>query len=131
MSLYLEDGPIPGIGECIVEDHSLDADFIFAEEMAGFSEHPAMTFTNNSTDYAGEETIMVEKMGMSDPESDKLTGRSFVASAIRNLLPKDVKEMHPDLVIHHSGRPVPEYNNPSFFPGLFPTLFPMDLAVLN
>jgi hypothetical protein len=103
MSLYPEDGPIPGIGEHIIEDHSLDTDFIFAEEMVGFSEHPVMTFTNDSTDYTGEETIMVEKMGVSDPESDKLTGQSFVVSAIQNLLPKDAKETHPDLVIHHSG----------------------------
>ncbi|KAG1891894.1 uncharacterized protein F5891DRAFT_963943, partial [Suillus fuscotomentosus] len=67
-------------------------------------------------------------MGVSDPESDKLTGRSFVASAIRNLLPKDVVDLQPDLVIHCSSQPVTEYNNPSFFPGLYPTLFPYGLG---
>ncbi|KAG2108182.1 uncharacterized protein F5147DRAFT_577092, partial [Suillus discolor] len=67
-------------------------------------------------------------MGVSDPESDKLTGQSFVASAIRNLLPKDVVDSQPNLVIHHGGQPGTEYNNPCFFPGLYPTLFPYGLG---
>jgi hypothetical protein len=37
-----------------------------------------------------------------------------MASAIRNLLPKDTAESRPDLVIHHSGRPMTEYNNGGF-----------------
>lgn len=107
VSLYPEDGPIPGLIERVVEDHELDADFVFGEESAGFSEHPARMFSNDAADPLGEPTIMVEKMGVSDPESDKLTGRSFVASAIRiNLLPKDVADLQPDLVIHHSSQPV-------------------------
>jgi len=128
MSLYPEDGPIPGLVECVVENHELSVDVVFGEETAGFSEHPVMMLADGAADLLGEQTIMVEKIGMLDPESNKLTGRSFVASAIRNLLPKDAADIQPDLVIHHNGRPVPEYNNPCFFPGLYPTLFPYGLG---
>ncbi|KAG1781433.1 hypothetical protein EV702DRAFT_962091, partial [Suillus placidus] len=67
-------------------------------------------------------------MGVSDPESAKVSGHTFVASAIHNLLPKDDHDPIPDLIIHHSGQPVCEYNNPTFFLGLFPTLFPYGLG---
>ncbi|KAG1781405.1 hypothetical protein EV702DRAFT_962882, partial [Suillus placidus] len=67
-------------------------------------------------------------MGVSDPESSKLAGRSFVASAIHNLLPKEASESYPDLVVHHTAQPVTEYHNPTFFPGLYPTLFPFGLG---
>ncbi|KAG2340437.1 hypothetical protein BDR05DRAFT_1035497, partial [Suillus weaverae] len=30
----------------------------------------------------------------------------------------------PDLVLHHGGNPIPEYNNTSLFPGMYPTLYP-------
>jgi hypothetical protein len=74
VSLYPEDGPIPGLVERVVEDHELSVDVIFGEETAGFSEHPVMMLADGAADLLGEQTIMVEKMGVSDPESDKLTG---------------------------------------------------------
>jgi hypothetical protein len=101
VSLYPDDGPIPGLADCVIEDHELNANFVFEEETAGFGKHLAGLFTSNAAE--GEQMVMIEKMGVSDPESDKLTGQSFVASAIRNLLPKDTAESRPDLVIHNSG----------------------------
>ncbi|KAG2112595.1 uncharacterized protein F5147DRAFT_572188, partial [Suillus discolor] len=67
-------------------------------------------------------------MGVSDPECDKVSGRSFTASALRNLLPAASSETVPDLIIHHSGNAVPEYKNPSYFPGMYPTLFPYGIG---
>ncbi|KAG1869165.1 hypothetical protein C8R48DRAFT_754190 [Suillus tomentosus] len=37
-------------------------------------------------------------------------------------------ETVPDLIIHHSGNAVPEYKNPSFFPGMYPTLYPYGIG---
>ncbi|KAL1685485.1 hypothetical protein GGG16DRAFT_66182, partial [Schizophyllum commune] len=61
-------------------------------------------------------------MGVSDPESVHLTGRTFTASALRSLLPD--QSSRPDLVVHRSSIATPEYKNPDLFPGMFPTLFP-------
>ncbi|KIJ25886.1 hypothetical protein M422DRAFT_192912, partial [Sphaerobolus stellatus SS14] len=68
---------------------------------------------------------------MSDPEGDRLTARTYTAAALRNIAAsvavvandKPSSDKYPDLIIHH-GEPIPEYNNPKLFPGMFPTLFP-------
>ncbi|KAG1824208.1 hypothetical protein EV424DRAFT_1320885, partial [Suillus variegatus] len=60
-------------------------------------------------------------MGVSDPECDKVSGRTFTASAVRNLI-------RPDLVVHHSANAIPEYNNPHLFPGMYPTLYPYGIG---
>ena len=49
-------------------------------------------------------------------------GQSFIASALQNLVEKPSDR--PDLIIHQSSCPVREYDNPSFFPGMYPTLYP-------
>lgn len=128
MDVYPDDGPIPGLDSRVVEDNELDADHVFRVESAGLSEHPATLFGQCPINDSDEQTCMIEKTGVSDPESVRLPGRAFVASAIRNLLPRGGPENRPDLVIHHGEHPVTEYNNPSFFPGLFPTLFPFGLG---
>lgn len=128
MSLYPDDGPIPGLDAHVVKDQELNADCVFHLETAGFSKHPSILIAGSSQETIANNLFMVEKMGLSDPESNRLTGRSFVASAIRNLLPKDRNESHPDLVIHHNGQPVTEYNNPTYFLGLFPILFPYGIG---
>jgi hypothetical protein len=127
MSLYPEDGPMPGLDRRVVEDRELNADCVFHLETVGFVEHPSSLCIDSSKNVS-DHSFMVEKMGGSDPESNKLAGRNFVASAIRNLLPKDTDKSCPDLVIHHTAQPVMEYHNPSFFPGLFPTLFPYGIG---
>jgi hypothetical protein len=67
---------------------------------------------------------MIGKMGVSDPESVKLSGRSFTASALQNLV-TDTSQLDslPDLAIHSGSNAVSEYSNPNLFPGMFPTLF--------
>lgn len=77
-SLYPNDGPIPGLADRVIEDHELDADFVFDKETAGFGEHPAGLFTSNAADRSSKQTVMIEKMGVSDSESDNLTGQSFM-----------------------------------------------------
>ncbi|KAF8426440.1 hypothetical protein L210DRAFT_3420655, partial [Boletus edulis BED1] len=61
-------------------------------------------------------------MGVSDPESVKLSGRTFTAAALRNLIPKQASQI--DLVVHRGSHAINEYNNPDLIPGMFPTLFP-------
>ena len=71
-------------------------------------------------------SFFLENMGVSDPESVKLAGRTFTSSALKNLLPTN--SQLPDLVLHHSSSAVPEYDNPDLMPGMFPTLFPLGLS---
>ena len=66
-----------------------------------------------------EPQVMLENMGMSDPEPSHINGWTFTASALRNLLPR--KEKLPDLAIPR-GEVINEYNNPDLLPGMFPTL---------
>ena len=135
LDLYPEDGILPGLEQQIFHDDESDPDKLFNEETAGFSNHPAAVF--RSLDFSSQNNdletseVMLEKMGVSDPESDKIQGRTFTASALRNL----VKDLHdvdnsnlPDLVLHHSLAAVPEYNNPDLMPGMFPTLFPLGIG---
>ncbi|KAF8838829.1 hypothetical protein BDN67DRAFT_906681, partial [Paxillus ammoniavirescens] len=65
-------------------------------------------------------------MGVSDPESAKISGRTFTAAALRNLVSGSTNK--PDLVIHRGSQAVGEYNNPDLFPGMYPTLFPFGLG---
>lgn len=76
MDLYPSDGTLPGIHDRVIEDHELNPQTVFATETAGFSEHPAALMFETS--HAGELTthdddphLLVEKMGVSDPECDK------------------------------------------------------------
>ncbi|KAG1901584.1 uncharacterized protein F5891DRAFT_1187440 [Suillus fuscotomentosus] len=89
------DGPIPGLDAHVVEDHELNVDSVFNLKTAGFSEHPTTLFTQSPADDSVMQPCMVEKTGVSDPESVQLPGRSFVASAIRNLLPREGAESRP------------------------------------
>jgi hypothetical protein len=121
MDLYPEDGMLPGLEQGIFDDINMDADRVFAEETAGFSEHPAEMLKADPD--TKSPVILLEKMGVSDPEGAKLTRRAFTSSALKNLLPSSSQT--PDLVLHQSSSAVPEYNNPDLLPGMFPTLFPL------
>lgn len=78
--------------------------------------------------------LCLKKMGVSDPESEKLNGRTFTASALRNLVKRndDVQDSNlPDLVTIPSSQlesAVCEYNNPNLTSGMFPTLFPFGIG---
>jgi hypothetical protein len=126
MNLYPIDGVLPGLHSRVVEDHELNTEFIFNTETAGFAPHPANLLSQTDAPSAPDTDIvsMVEKMGVSDPESVNLSGRQFTASALCNLMPNSNASPCPDLVLHHSDNAIPEYNNTRLFPGMYPTLYP-------
>lgn len=135
--LYPEDGVIPGLHDRIIHDADLDPDAVFSDETAGFASHPAGVFiTSNEnmntdcSDNCSTAIAMVERMGVTDPETVKLPGRTFTASALKNLISDSTpnKLNNVDLIIRRSNNAVPEYNNPSLLPGMFPTLFPFGIG---
>ena len=132
LNLYPIDGALPGIEKNIIQDHEMNSKNTFLEETAGFSLHPAAEYAEQKNSSSSSNIIstdvMLEKMGVADPESVKLSGRSFTASALRNLVMADMKTQLPDLVIHSGANAVSEYNNPNLFPGMFPTLFPLGIG---
>ena len=65
-------------------------------------------------------------MGVSDPEGVHISGRTFTATALCNVLLKNAKV--PDLILHRSSTAICEYNNPHLLPGMFPTLFPLGIG---
>jgi hypothetical protein len=119
--LYPDDGVIPGIDNCIFQDHETDVSDTFAPETAGFSEHPAQIV--HECDECSTPMLLLERKGVSDPESVKLSSRAFIASALKNLVTNV-----PDLIIHRSSAAIPKYNNPDLLPGMFPTLFPLGIG---
>jgi hypothetical protein len=128
MELYPEDGCLPGIESRVVHDRESDVGNIFGEETAGVSEHPAELLRSSESGAPESEspTVMIEKMGVSDPECDRMPGRVLTAAALRNLVP-DGSDL-PDLVLHRGSTAVPEYNNPDLIPGMYPTLFPAGIG---
>ena len=74
---------------------------------AGFMSHPDNTSNSDKLDLQPQ--VMLENMGMSDPECSRINGRTFTASALWNLLPRN--EKLPDLAIPR-GEIIKEYNNP-------------------
>ncbi|KAG2746805.1 hypothetical protein P692DRAFT_201717868, partial [Suillus brevipes Sb2] len=65
-------------------------------------------------------------MGVSDPESDKINGRTFTAAALRNLYSRSGSR--PDLIIHRGSQAIAEYHNPDLLVGMYPTLFPCGIG---
>ena len=130
IQLYPNNDIIPGLADRVVEDHELDAKRVFHEETAGFEDHPAtLVHQDNdvpSSDDDSSPVTFVEKMGVSDPDSVKISGRAFTASALRNLIPHS--SSGPDLIIHRGSQAINEYNNPDLFPGMYPTLFPYGIG---
>ena len=123
MNLYPEDGCLPGIAESVIHDRKSNIEEIFKEETAGISEHPAELLGSLPEDSrSGPIDVMLEKIGVTDPECDQMPGRLFTAATLRNLVP-DGSEL-PDLILHHGSTAVSEYNNPDLIPGMYPTLFP-------
>ena len=123
MKLYPEDGYLPGIEDNVIHDCRSDTEGVFKEETAGLSEHPAELLGSSSDVSESKQLgVMIEKMGVADPECDRMPGRLFTAAALRNLIP-DGSEL-PDLVLHRGSMAVSEYNNPDLIPGMYPTLFP-------
>jgi len=126
---YLEDAALPGIENNVVEDNISDVLQIFLNETAGPSEHLAemLEDLNNKTD---EPFAFLEKVGVSDPEGNRLTGHAFIGAGIRNLVSDMADSTLPDLILHHGSTTIREYKNPVLMPGMFPTLWPLVLVAL-
>lgn len=134
LALYPEDGSLPGVVEGIIHDHASNVSNVFREETAGFDLHPAsllLESTTSSDPNSRSDVIMIEKMGVSDPECDKFSGRSFTASALKNLHKTPGSQKKPDLIVYRGSLPISEYNNPDLIPGCFPTLFPLGIGGLE
>ena len=130
LALYPENGPLPGVVESVIHDHISNVPHIFHEETAGFDLHPASMLLESATSSDSDsrsDVIMIEKMGVSDPECDKFSGRSFTASALKNLYKSAASQKKPDLIVYRGLHPICEYNNPDLIPGCFPTLFPLGI----
>lgn len=100
LDMYPEDDSLPGIENHIVENNEIHSKYVFSEETAGFSDHHAQEFHSDSllsinvTDSMCDSQnkieinpneVLLEKTGVVDPECDRLSGRSFTASALKNL----------------------------------------------
>ena len=129
MNTYPDNGLLPQIEHRIFEDHETNASSTFAEETAGFAEHPAQLIFNDKhgSDSSKPSTLLLEKMGFSDPDGvNKISGRASTASVLKKFVSK--KTGVPDLVLHCSSHAVSEYSNPDLVPGMYPTLFPLGLG---
>jgi len=122
---YPDDDILPGLDDRVIYDHESDAYSIFSEETAGFSEHPAEAANNVDIDN-NNSVCFLEKMGVSDPEGDRIKGRTFTASALHNLTSNS--SSLPDLVLHRGFHAISEYHNPDLVPGMYPTLFPLGIG---
>jgi hypothetical protein len=115
---------LPGINEWIIHDDQSNSQQVFGEDSAGVDNHPAADLKNTVD---GKPVFFLENMGVSDPECDGISGNMATASALRNMfIQKEPNQ--PDLVLHHSRQAIPEYHNPSLFPGINPTLFPYGIG---
>ncbi|KAG2137456.1 uncharacterized protein EDB93DRAFT_1253709 [Suillus bovinus] len=94
LSLYPEGDVLPGLCDCVVEDHKLDPITVFEQETAGFSDHSAALLNCGDSDtqsvmvdHANDvSVVMLEKMGVSDPKSDKISGHTFTACSPQELV---------------------------------------------
>src|SRR5260370_34243930 len=71
---------------------------------------------------------MLEHTGIADPDGASIPARSLVAAALQDLGSGIQKNSDADLYIFRGSSPISEYNNPSLFPGMFPTLFPYGIG---
>ena len=124
---YPEDGILPGIENNVVEDHSSDMSSIFLVETTGPSEHPAELLKDPQSESV-EPFVFLERVGVSNPEGDRLSGRTFISTALRNLVHDMGNSTLPDLILHQGSTAIKEYKNPELMPGMFPTLWPFGIG---
>jgi hypothetical protein len=123
---YPEDDALPGIENNIVEDNISDSSQIFLNETAGPSEHTAEVLKDSHTD-TDKPFVFLEKVGVSDPEGDRLS-RAFIGAGLRNLVSDMADSTLPDLILRQGSTAIREYKNPALMPGMFPTLWPFGIG---
>ncbi len=121
------DDIIPGLEEYTFqfEHHTSQAD-LFEEETAGLEPHYVSDATKDvELNDDNENMCLLDRMGVSDVESVKIHGGTFMASALNNLVRSNKK---PDMIMFRGDQPINEYNNPDLMMGMFPTLFPLGIS---
>jgi hypothetical protein len=105
---YPEDGSLPGIVDNVLQDFKSNPSAVFEEESAALFEHPATSL--DASDSSGDEPfIFLEKVDVSDPEGDRLSGRTFIGAALRNLVRDKADTTLLDLILHRGSMAVNEY----------------------
>ena len=131
LELFPDDGPLPGVHDHVIHHHVEDSHPILKEETAGFALHPTEEFEQQLPIDSENVPDLIEKLGVTDPECDGMSGHQFVAAAFRNLIPsfdRKVERELPDLVLHHDEDPIHEYHNYALVPGMYPTFFPFGIG---
>ncbi|KAF8521354.1 hypothetical protein JB92DRAFT_3278850 [Gautieria morchelliformis] len=85
MDLYPENGILLGLEDGIIHDSDTDPKHSFQQETTGLSEHPVENLSAPAPDSTDHWQPFVEKMGVSDPECDRIPDRKFTACALRNI----------------------------------------------
>jgi hypothetical protein len=124
---YPEEGSLPGIIDNVIQDCKSDPSTIFEEESAALFEHPAMSL-NPSESASDEPFVFLERVGVSDPEGDRLSRCTFIGATLRNLVRYKADTMLPDLILHRGSTTINEHKNPTLMPGMFPTLWPFGIG---
>lgn len=128
LDLYPDAGVLPGVEERVISSTD-DPDDLFQEETAGYTDYPFDSLKDASEADDSTPFVLLDKLGVVDPDGACIPGRMLNAAAVRNLIPPS-RDM-PDLLISNSAAPVSEYNNPSLFPSMYPTLFPYGVGGFN
>ncbi len=104
--IEIDNSIIPGIKDHIIYNTNSPPNEIFAAESAGFTDHPASSFV-------GDNQPMIEHSGVSDPNGHYIPGRSYTASALKNLS-VNIKndDLRPDLIIQNGSEAICEHSNP-------------------
>jgi len=125
--LYDNDNTLPGVEDRIIFNQTEHAREIFEQDTAGISAHPASQLYTSESAHDPDTTVhvMLESTGISDPDGACIPARNIFSAALRNTARV---ENTPDLYLHRSSNPVPEYSNPDLIPGMFPTLFPFGIG---
>jgi len=115
------DDALPGIKERVIVNEDTRVDELFESESSGLESHPANSMQAPSPEHISpKHDVFIEHTGVYDADNTMTPVRRSLASGLRNL---KKSRNTPDIVIPRGNDPIPEYNNPSLFPGMFPTLF--------
>ena len=132
LDTYDDDGALPGIENRVIFDLVANTKERLNEDTASIDPPVASQLYTDSDDLGSLDNppvhVMLEHTGIVDPDGASIPARSLVASALQNLGSGMQKDSDADLYIFRGSFPISEYNNPSLFPGMFPTLFPYGIG---
>ncbi|KAE8238053.1 hypothetical protein A4X13_0g8535, partial [Tilletia indica] len=106
----------------VVHQQQGDVPSLFEAETAGLETHPGMSATADLE--AAEGRTFLEHHGLVDLNGISVPGHARMMAGLSNAAGFN----HPDLLIKHGTDFIRDYDNPSLFPGMFPTLFPWGIG---